>query len=168
MWIQDYARTLCRLYQWMATLWGRYYYDQYFGVFLRFYLFIHERQRERQRHRQRENQAPCKEPDVGLDPGTPRSRPKPKADAQLLSHPGVPFDHILKARNWNARLSTLPKVTQPVHSGLSNLAPESLLLLHHRVVPHLSAVLLSVVSITHGQSLSESRWFSFWHMAEGW
>ena len=29
-------------------------------------------------------------PVVGLDPGSPGSRPKPKADAQLLSHPGVP------------------------------------------------------------------------------
>ena len=36
-----------------------------------FYLFIHERHREkeRQRHRQREKQAPCRESDVGLDPG---------------------------------------------------------------------------------------------------
>ena len=41
--------------------------------FLRFYLFILERHRERQRHRhrQREKQAPCREPDVGLDPGSP-------------------------------------------------------------------------------------------------
>ena len=31
-----------------------------------------------------------KEPDVGLDPGTPGSLPEPKADVQLLSHPGVP------------------------------------------------------------------------------
>ena len=46
--------------------------------------------RERQRHRQREKQAPCREPDVGLDPGTLGSRPEPKADAQPLSHPGVP------------------------------------------------------------------------------
>ena len=30
-----------------------------------------ERERERQRHRQREKQAPCREPDAGLDPGTP-------------------------------------------------------------------------------------------------
>ncbi|XP_048964795.1 m7GpppN-mRNA hydrolase isoform X2 [Canis lupus dingo] len=39
-------------------------------------LFIHERhrERERQRHRQREKQAPCREPDVGLDPGSPESR----------------------------------------------------------------------------------------------
>ena len=26
----------------------------------------------------------------GLDPGTPGSRPEPKADAQPLSHPGIP------------------------------------------------------------------------------
>ena len=37
-----------------------------------------ERERERQRHRQREKQAPCREPDVGLDPGTPGSQPEPR------------------------------------------------------------------------------------------
>ena len=44
---------------------------------LRFYLFIHERhtQRKRQRHGQREKQAPRREPDMGLDPGSPESRP---------------------------------------------------------------------------------------------
>ena len=47
------------------------------------------RDRERQRHRQREKQAPREEPDVGLDPRTPGSQPEPKADAQLLSHPGA-------------------------------------------------------------------------------
>ena len=59
--------------------------------FFRFYLFIHERdtERERQRHRQREKQAPLREPDVGLDPGSPGSRPEPKTDAQPLSHPGI-------------------------------------------------------------------------------
>ena len=52
---------------------------------------------ERQRHRQREKQAPCREPDVGLDPGTPRSGPGPKAGAKPLSHPGIPcFSDILK------------------------------------------------------------------------
>ena len=48
------------------------------------------RERERQRHRQREKQDPCREPDVGLDPRTSGSHPELKADAQLLSHPGVP------------------------------------------------------------------------------
>ena len=46
------------------------------------YLFIHERHRERGR-------------DIGrgrsrLPPRTPGSQPKPKANAQPLSHPGVP------------------------------------------------------------------------------
>ena len=57
--------------------------------FLKNILFIHEKHRER--HRQRDRQAPCREPDVGLDPGNPGSRLEPKADAQPLSHPGVPI-----------------------------------------------------------------------------
>ena len=39
------------------------------------YSFIHERQR----HRQREKQAPCRESDVGLDPGSLGSHPGLKA-----------------------------------------------------------------------------------------
>ena len=49
-----------------------------------------EREKERQRYRQREKQAPCKEPDAGLDPGSPRSCPGLKAGAKPLSHPGIP------------------------------------------------------------------------------
>ena len=41
--------------------------------FLRYYLFIHERQREA------EKQALCREPDMGLDPGSPGSGPGLKA-----------------------------------------------------------------------------------------
>ena len=59
-----------------------------------FYLFIHERERdiygERQRHRQREKQAPCEEPNAGLI-RTLGSSPEPKAEAQPLSHPGIPM-----------------------------------------------------------------------------
>ena len=40
-----------------------------------------EREREAQRCRRREKQAPCREPNMGLDPGTPGSRSGPKADA---------------------------------------------------------------------------------------
>ena len=49
------------------------------------------RDTERGRDRQMEKQAPCREPNVGLDPGTPGSRPEPKADAQPLSPPGALF-----------------------------------------------------------------------------
>ena len=41
--------------------------------FLKKTLFIHER------HRQREKQTPHREPDMGLDPGSPGSHPGPKA-----------------------------------------------------------------------------------------
>ena len=50
--------------------------------------------REGQRHRQRKKQAPCGEPDMGLDPGTPGPRPELKAEAQLLSHPGIPYGYF--------------------------------------------------------------------------
>ena len=46
---------------------------------------------ERERERQREKQAPCREPDVGLDPRSPKSGPGPKAGAQPLCHPGIPM-----------------------------------------------------------------------------
>ena len=37
----------------------------------------------------------AEEPDVGLDPVTPGSRPESKADAQPLCHPGAPTLVIL-------------------------------------------------------------------------
>ena len=64
-----------------------------------------ERERERQRHGQREKQAPCREPDVGLDPGTPGSRPEPKADAQPLNYPAIPTLRILKRIYLQNRIS---------------------------------------------------------------
>ena len=56
------------------------------------------RQRER---REAETQAEgeagsMRKPDVGLDPGSPGSHPGPKADAQPLSHPGVPESWVLR------------------------------------------------------------------------
>ena len=54
------------------------------------YLFMRDTHREKQRHRRRQKQASCREPDVGLDPRTSGSRPEPEADAQPLSHPGIP------------------------------------------------------------------------------
>ena len=67
-------------------------------------------ERKRVRDKQREKQALCcfnsdndaererergrdirqRDPDVGLDPESPASCPEPKADAQLLSHQGIP------------------------------------------------------------------------------
>ena len=59
-------------------------YDCSVYLFILKILFIYsERERERERERQRHRQAPCREPDVGLDPGSPRSLPGPKA---VLNH----------------------------------------------------------------------------------
>ena len=54
------------------------------------FIYLWQTQREGQRHGQREKQAPCREPDVGLRSPDPGSHPDPKADAEPLSHPGVP------------------------------------------------------------------------------
>ena len=53
---------------------------------------MRDRERERQSNRQREKQAPCREPNVGLDPGTPGSCPGLKAGTKPLSHPGIPLE----------------------------------------------------------------------------
>ena len=67
-------------------------------TYFRFYLFINERHTERQRHRQREKHAPYGEPNAGLDPRAMESQLEPKADAQPLSHPGVPTYIHLKIK----------------------------------------------------------------------
>ena len=48
--------------------------------------------REREAETQAEGEAGSmhREPDVGLDPGSPGSRPGPKAGAKPLRHPGIP------------------------------------------------------------------------------
>ena len=38
--------------------------------------------------------------DGGLDPGIPGSRPELKADAQPLSHPGVPGEYIFFKKDF--------------------------------------------------------------------
>ena len=53
------------------------------------FLLIYFRERVH-KHEQREGQSMIREPSEGLDPRTLGSRPEPKAEAQPLSHPGVP------------------------------------------------------------------------------
>ena len=50
-------------------------------------------QRERAAETQAEGEAGSmyREPDLGLDPGSPGSRPGPKAGAKPLRHPGIPL-----------------------------------------------------------------------------
>ena len=53
------------------------------------FIYSSETQKERQRNRQREKQAPCRDPDVGLDPG-----PQDHNLTQPLSYPGAPRSSI--------------------------------------------------------------------------
>ena len=86
--------------------------DTIFSMFfLRFYLFIHERHRKRKAETQAEGEA-CREPDVGLDPGSPGSRPGLKAALEPLSHPGVPIPYFSKKIS---SLLVLRKHSKSVH-----------------------------------------------------
>ena len=62
---------------------------------LKKFLFIYDshREREREAETQAEGEAGSmhREPDVGLDPGSPGLRPGPKAGAKPLRHPGIPY-----------------------------------------------------------------------------
>ena len=61
-----------------------------------FFLFIYDSHTHTEREREAETQADGeagsmhREPDVGFDPGSPGSRPGPKAGAKPLRHPGIP------------------------------------------------------------------------------
>ena len=59
-----------------------------------------EREREREGETQAEGEAGSmhREPDVGFDPGSPGSRPGPKAGAKPLRHPGIPTILFLSAK----------------------------------------------------------------------
>ena len=61
-------------------------------------MIITEREREREAATQAEGEAGSmhREPHVGFDPGSPGSRPGPKAGAKPLRHPGIPIKSFLK------------------------------------------------------------------------
>ncbi|CAD7681113.1 unnamed protein product [Nyctereutes procyonoides] len=50
-----------------------------------------ERKREAETQAEGEAGSMHREPDVGFDPGSPGSRPGPKAGAKPLRHPGIPI-----------------------------------------------------------------------------
>ena len=69
-----------------------------FLIFFNF-LFIYDSHTEREREAeiQAEGEAGSmhREPDVGIDPRSPGSRPGPKAGAKPLRHPGIPSEQFL-------------------------------------------------------------------------
>ena len=53
-------------------------------------MIVTEREREAGTQAEGEAGSMHQEPDVGLDPGSPGSRPRPKAGTKPLCHPGIP------------------------------------------------------------------------------
>ena len=77
---------------------------------------MHEKQgrgRGGQRYRQREKQAPHREPDVRLDPGTPESRPEPKADALTADPLRCPQSNLFKNRTSKTQEKNFKFYCQP-------------------------------------------------------
>ena len=105
-----------------------------------------------QRHRQREKQAPCGEPYVGLDPRTLGSRPELKADAQPLSHPGVPEQtldtEMICTSQETMQMIVASQVMCQIKSNLPNNQRETIL--HHAqpcIPPQLTAQGLHIFCI---------------------
>ena len=62
-------------------------------------MIVTEREREAETQAEGEAGSMHREPNVGFDPGSPGSRPGPKAGAKPLRHPGIPINKILKKKN---------------------------------------------------------------------
>ena len=62
-------------------------------AFSKIYLFDTEIEHKQGKQQREEGEAGSMhwEPDVGFDPGSPGSRPGPKAGAKPLRHPGIPI-----------------------------------------------------------------------------
>ena len=61
-------------------------------IFFEYFIYLFMRGTDKERGRdigETEKQSPCREPNVGLNPGIPGSCPEQKADAQPLGHPGI-------------------------------------------------------------------------------
>ena len=76
-----------------------------------------ETEREREAETQAGGEAGFmhREPDVGFDPGSPGSRPEPKAGAKPLRHPGIPYSRFL---NGSLTLRIKFKVFNIVYNSL--------------------------------------------------
>uniref|UniRef100_A0A8C0L0G1 Cullin-4A n=1 Tax=Canis lupus dingo TaxID=286419 RepID=A0A8C0L0G1_CANLU len=91
------------------------------------------------------------EPDVGLDPGTPGSRPGPKVGAKPLSHPGIP----LKIRfSSNADLLMGCAHVCCVISGLDHLLDENR-------VPDLTQMYQLFSRVKGGQQILLQHWSEY-------
>ena len=72
-------------------------------------MIVTEREREAETQAEGEAGSMHREPDVGLDPGSPGSCPGPKAGAKPLRHPGIPRIIFLNKYTQQEKHSTLPR-----------------------------------------------------------
>ena len=63
-------------------------------------MIVTEREREAETQAEGEAGSMRREPDVGFDPGSPGSRPGPKAGAKPLRHPGIPRLFVVTTLNF--------------------------------------------------------------------
>ena len=61
------------------------------------------------------------EPDAGLNPRTPGTLPEPKADTELLGHPGVPVSAHFRANETEAQRGEETSLIQ--HIFMESLGP---------------------------------------------
>ena len=73
-----------------------------------------EREREAETQAEGEAGSMLREPNVGLDPGSPGSRPGPKAGAEQLRHPGIPSLPSSEAY-IEVNLKSLPQPPRVLH-----------------------------------------------------
>ena len=123
-----------------------------------------EREREVQRHRQWEKQAPHREPNVGLNPGSPGSHPGPKADAKLLSHPGIPQrrEDLKQTLLW-AQILIQDSISRPWDHDLSRNQESMLSQVSHPGTPRSETLL-----VLHLDKSGEQRaWAVTFHILSG-
>ena len=65
-------------------------------------MIVTEREREAETQAEGEAGSMHREPDVGFDPGSPGSRPRPKAGAKPLRHLGIPLNIIFNYKGTHA------------------------------------------------------------------
>ena len=122
-------------------------------------------QREREAETQAEGEAGSmhREPDVGFDPGSPGSRPGPKAGAKPLRHPGIP---------WVSSLYVLsPFLIFPHISSPFPYIPFHYYLYSPSEWEHIMFVLLRLTYFTQHNTLQfHPRWSKWWVfvISNGW
>ena len=66
-------------------------------------MIVTERERGAETQAEGEAGSMHREPNVGFDPGSPGSRPGPKAGAKPLHHPGIPITPIVVSFSFKAQ-----------------------------------------------------------------